>query len=292
MKHVTSQQLSPNALVKIASCLDVPRADLAKIAPANAGIPVTFGNANFLSWYWHYSNAVGGVTIHVRRRDAEQARQVLVAARAKIADILPPWVCSSCGQWVAGQWDACWQCGKWVDGTPTGPLAEEAAPQPAGGGETLPWLNMPRFVAAAAVAALTITLFRHGPILPSLLAPFVVFFVFLLWRFEPSSGWQSEPQQAAESVTLPIYDLHETRSEVSRANVQRAWQAAMLGILAFPPLGFYSMRLLWKIANRDIPMTRADVWRCWTAFVLNIPAILFCLLFVWELIFAVRDALI
>ena len=52
------------------------------------------------------------------------------------------------------------------------------------------------------------------------------------------------------------------------------------------------MRLLWKIANRNMPLARADVWRCWIAFVLNIPAIIYCLLFACGLIFALGHAFI
>lgn len=71
----TDKPISPNELVRIASCLDVPRADLAQLALAREGIPAALGNANFLAWFWHYSNAVGGVTVHVRNKDAQQARE-------------------------------------------------------------------------------------------------------------------------------------------------------------------------------------------------------------------------
>ena len=174
------------------------RADLAQMALAREEIPASLGNANFLSWFWHYSNAVGGVTIHVRHCEAEQARRVLVAARAKITEILPPWICSSCGRRVAGQWDACWQCGRLADGTAGGTPDEDMAAQPAGGAEAVPWLNVSRLTAVAASVALMILLLTHGPIPPLVLAPFVFFFVFLLRQFELSPGWQSEPQGAAE----------------------------------------------------------------------------------------------
>ncbi len=118
------ESVSPNELVRIDSYLDLPRADLARIALAREEIPAAFGNANFLSWFWHYSNAVGGVTIYVRRCEAELARGVLAAASTKITESLPPWICPSCGQRVAGQWDACWQCGHLADGTQGSPVAD------------------------------------------------------------------------------------------------------------------------------------------------------------------------
>lgn len=112
---------APDELVRLTSSLDVPHAELARLALAREEIPAAFGNANFLACLWHYSNAVGGVTIHVRNKDARRARKVLTAARARPSVSLPPWICVSCGQPVAGQWDACWQCGHLADGTLAGP---------------------------------------------------------------------------------------------------------------------------------------------------------------------------
>jgi hypothetical protein len=84
--------IPPDEPVRVASCLDAPRADLAQLALAREGIPASLGNATFLSWFWHYSNAVGGVTVHVRNKEAKQARKVLTAARAKPSASLPPWI--------------------------------------------------------------------------------------------------------------------------------------------------------------------------------------------------------
>jgi hypothetical protein len=152
--HTENMAISPDELVRVTSCLDVPRADLARLALAREGIPSALGNANFLSWFWHYSNAVGGVTVHVR-------------------------------------------------------------------------------------------------------------------RFEPSSRSEPQPQGSAEPSDLSSHHLSTTRSEISRAIVRRAWQAAVIA-LAFPPLGFYSMRLLWKLVQRDTPLSRIDNGRFWMAFFLNI----------------------
>ena len=112
-----------------------------------------------------------------------------------------------------------------------------------------------------------------------MLAPFIVILIFLLWQFEPSSSWESEPQGSAEPSDPSPHNLPTTQSELSKAIVRRAWQAAVIAVLSFPPLGFYSMRLLWKLGQRDTPLSRADNWRCWIAFFLNIATILFCLAF-------------
>jgi hypothetical protein len=55
--------------------------------------------------------------------------------------------------------------------------------------------------------------------------------------------------------------------------------AVSFPLLAFP-ISLYSMRLLWKLGQRDTPLGRADNWRCWMAFFLNLAMILFCLAFV------------
>jgi hypothetical protein len=279
-----TKQLSPNALVKVTSCLDVPHANLAQMALAKEGIQTWLGNANFVSWYWHYSNAVGGVTIHVRRHEAEQARKVLGIARAKSMDILPSWTCSSCGQRISGQWDACWQCGQWADGTPATSLAADMVRQPAGSIETVRWWNVPRLVAVLASIGLMILILKGGWIPFLLLVPLVLFFIFLLWQLDPLPDRQSEPHGVAEPSILSSPNFRTTGSRLSKAIVQRAWQASILAILSFPPLGFYSMRLLWKLNGRETPLSRVDRWRCWAAFIIDIPAILFCFVFVWALL--------
>jgi hypothetical protein len=272
--------VSEDDLVRIDSCLDPPRAELVRMALAREEIPSAFGSANFISWFWHYSNAVGGVKIYVRRREAKLAHKVLADARAKTAEGLPPWTCPACGQRVAGQWDACWHCGRWADGSQDGHAADDSASQPAGHAEPAAWWDVPRVFAVSASAALAMLLLARGPQLPLAFAPFAIVLYFLLRQFEPSSsGRQPELQEAATPAGEYPSDRPATRSEVSRAIVRRAWQAGGLGI-GFPPLGFYSMWLLWRVGRRNTPLGRADTCRCWAVFVLNLGTMAFCLAFV------------
>jgi len=125
-----------------------------------------------------------------------------------------------------------------------------------------------------------------------MLAPCVVILVFVLWQFEPSLNRDSQPQGSAEPSD-PCSHIHSnTQSEVSKAIVRRAWQAAVIAAFSFPPIGFYSMRLLWKLGQRDTPLGRSDNWRCWTAFFLNIVTILFCLAFAVLLLLGFLGALV
>jgi hypothetical protein len=277
---------TPDDIVRITSCLDAPRADLVQLALAREGIPAALGNVNFLSWFWHYSNAVGGVTVHVRNRDAEKAREVLTAARAKPSVSLRPWTCLSCGQRIAGRWDACWQCGRLADGTLVSPTAEDSAAQPEGDAEAGIWRQLSNLFTVAAGVLLVILLYKYGWKPPLILTPLAAILFFLLRQFEPSSNGESQPPGWAEPSDLSAHNLPTARSELNKAIVRRAWQAAVIAVLIFPPLGFYSMRLLWKLGQRDTPLSWADNLRCWTAFFLNIATILFCFAFAGCLLFA------
>jgi hypothetical protein len=271
--------------VRVASCWDVPHADVVRMVLAMEGIPASLGNATFLSWFWQYGNAVGGATIDVHQRDAEHAREALAAARATTTEVRPYWTCSTCGQRVAGQWDVCWQCGHAADGAEGDVFVAEAVALPAGGADLAPWWHLPRFVAVVATGALLYVLLRHGPMVPLMLAPLVIFFVFLLWRFEAKPGTESKPGLAIEPEDQLASRFQATRSAANRATVQRAWQMAVLAILYFPPLGFCSMRLLWKLSQRNTPLGQADQWRCGAALICSVIAIIQCLVFAVMLAF-------
>ncbi len=271
--------VSPNSLVKIASFLDLPHAELARMALAREGIPTAFGNANVVLWFWHYSNAVGGVSLFVRCSQADLARDVLAAARTKIADNLPPWTCPTCGQRVAGQWDACWQCGHFVDGMPIDLPAANTAIPPDVHGPALPWWNVSRVATVVAGVGLALLLLTRGLTPAVWFLPAVFIFVLMLRQFEPSSSEPTEAQGPADANDLPLVDHQTTRSEVSRAIVLRAWQSAVVSLLVFPPLGFYSMKLLWRLGNRDTPLSHADTWRRRAAALFSVISILYCLMF-------------
>jgi hypothetical protein len=81
-----------------------------------------------------------------------------------------------------------------------------------------------------------------------------------------------------------------TRSEVSRAIVQRAWQAAVIAAFMFPPLAFYSLRLLWKLSERKTPLGGPDRCRVCAAFLLGAGATLFCVAVVGLLLYALVSA--
>ena len=83
--------------VRVSSYSNVAQADLAVRQLAAEGIPARLENAAFLSWFWHYSNATGGVKLDVWDRDAERAQAVLWSWRETAATMGPPWQCPKCG---------------------------------------------------------------------------------------------------------------------------------------------------------------------------------------------------
>jgi hypothetical protein len=82
-----------------------------------------------------------------------------------------------------------------------------------------------------------------------------------------------EPDDADENSPHAVTRLP------SNARVQRAWQAAMISFLIFPPLGFYSLGLLWNLAGKHLHARPADYGRIVVSFVLSVVSILYCLLF-------------
>jgi hypothetical protein len=173
--------------------------------------------------------------------------------------------------------DACWRCGHFIDGTPVDADSENITLPPQDDADVETWLNVTRLFGAASGIVLVIIMLKCGLTMPLIAAPFFAIAIFLLRRFESSPTCESAPQEYAEPVGPPSQESSTTRSEISKAIVRRAWQAAVIGACSFPPLGFYSMRLLWKLGRRGTPLSRADNCRFVAAFCLNIATIMFCL---------------
>ncbi len=103
-------------LVRVASFVNSAQADLARMQLAMADIPAYLGNAAFVTWLWHYSNATGGARVYVSASDAEQAVAVIRQSREPLPAALPSWECGKCGEHIDAQWKTCWRCGSSIDG--------------------------------------------------------------------------------------------------------------------------------------------------------------------------------
>ncbi len=173
---------SPDDLVRVASYINEPQAQLARLELAKEGIPSALGNANLVYWYWLYSNATGGVTVHIRRGDWHWARILLDAVRSGRSEDRPSWTCRFCGQRIGGEWEACWHCGCSMDDA-AGELPEPVAPPPDNGRLAIAQ-QMGRLIGAAAILLFVLLPFALGLIVPALAnAVYIALLIYLLGRF-------------------------------------------------------------------------------------------------------------
>jgi hypothetical protein len=99
------------SLVKVRSFLGVAEAELARIRLAMDGIPARLSNAEMVIWFWHYSNATGGVKLFVNSSDTQRAALILDSKSTPQQWQLPQWICPKCQADVDGSWSSCWSCG-------------------------------------------------------------------------------------------------------------------------------------------------------------------------------------
>ncbi len=116
--------------VRVTSYLNVAQADLAVRQLAVEGIPAFLENAAFLSWFWHYSNATGGVKLWALDADAQRAHAVLWSWREAASVVEPPWQCSKCGELVDSTWITCWHCGASKEGEEDPQFWQEPSKKP------------------------------------------------------------------------------------------------------------------------------------------------------------------
>jgi hypothetical protein len=81
-----------------------------------AGIPASLSNVELVTWFWHLSNAVGGVALHVAAEDASAAEELLRPGDDNPPTALVPWPCAGCGELLPHDWHVCWRCGATAEG--------------------------------------------------------------------------------------------------------------------------------------------------------------------------------
>jgi hypothetical protein len=271
--------------VSVASYVNVASAELAKNLLESEGIHAVLANVNVVSWQWQYSNATGGVSVEVRRGDAQHAHALLAAGREHSLGHRPSWNCPSCGERIAGEWDVCWRCASSTEGASDEAQAGQAAAAEPVDDQAASQDRL-LILLPVSIIGLFILMSFVGATRPEALvtAAFAGILVYLIARSALfPAPVEEEPQaqndlQTLESEGETAQDGSDTKSEVSKAIVRRAWQASVLGAFGFPPLGFYSMRLLWKLAGRHTPLGTADRWRVGIAFTLSLLAVIESLL--------------
>lgn len=107
----------PGKLVALASYVNVPLAEVARLRLEQEGIPVHLENAETVNVLWHYGNAVGYVRLMVPEEHVEQARTLLRLSDATVisndgsAQADDADVCLSCGRSMREDQDRCASCG-------------------------------------------------------------------------------------------------------------------------------------------------------------------------------------
>jgi hypothetical protein len=278
-----TQPSDKDKLVQVASYLNVAEAELARALLAMDGIPACLGNAAFLVWCWHFSNASGGVRVLVAQQDAHRARAILFSRGTPPQWQPSPWFCPKCRAEVNGMWQVCWACGTAKDGTEAPAFFEKAEGT---GGLHLVQVERCVGLLTGAFMALFLLMEREPAVIVAWLATMLCL------------GLRQTVQQThhGETATVPAKDVERATSEApdSTADAEsendglalRAWRSSVLALISVPPLAIYALWLLRQIAVAKAPLRPASRWRVRGAWVLGLLALPFGLAWLAILVLA------
>ena len=246
--------MSQDSLIRIHSCWSLAEAEIVRMRLASEGIPSCFENASVVLWCWYYANATGGVKLFVRRSDADEARRILSTADHLFRDDASSWTCSRCGQTVDETWRVCWSCSTPIDG---GELPAPAAEEPpAGFDDRAPGINPAASIPLAVMIVALLTIFC-GASLATVVLSLVIVLLTLFVSGHKIGGCHQRPPLGVHNVDghMPKEIAGEDNDSCDPAawagdeTARRAWQAAVFGCLAFPPL-FFSIYSIWLLLGR------------------------------------------
>jgi hypothetical protein len=261
------------ALVKVRSFLGVAEAELARIRLAMDGISARLSNAEMVIWFWHYSNATGGVKLFVNESDLPRAAIILSPQPVPLQFQPPRWICPKCRADVDGLWSFCWSCGTskqgeedtdfhtWYQESSTGSLAGKTYTD----------------VVAAIISLICLAFFIYfkAPLTIGcawlIVLPLWVLASRLLYlhKMPMFNAAESEPVVDASPV---IYDP--ARDEFNPADdvAYKLWQAAVFGIYTF--IFFVLSLWLWfktqRVAESLSPQGCSRYYHALLLIVLNI----------------------
>ncbi len=258
--------------VKIASFASLPQAELAQSYLAAHGIAARLGNAMFLSLCWYLSQAVGGATLFVCSREAQQARDLLTGVDTEDESASPPWQCVKCGERADATWGVCWRCGTSRDGIEDPEFGHFDVDSDR--------LQDDSDDALQGRLLLLVVLLLMA-ILDSLLVMVALpaaLLVYLCIKETEAGEETTDHDRTIVPDAEPILDAAgqslARRRRAGKEIVMRAWQASMIGFLEFPPLLLYSAYLLSRIDAQKWPLDTVSRCRYRAAYTLSVIGIL------------------
>ena len=241
-------------------------------------IPAWLSDATTLLWCWQFSNAIGGVRVWVRESQAAQARVILSPRPPPVQWQPLPWICGKCNEHIDGPWQVCWCCGTDKDGVEDPAFHEQAQ-------ET----GLPGWVRGVQLIAFLTPLFLGLFVLcaqsPMIAVGWIAIMFFgLAQRVSDKDDDGQRDEEAFRDLEQRLGRAPDEESayDAGDAIALRAWQASVIGFLAFSPLALYSFWLLWKLEATDTlirPSGRRRVWGAWVASTLALPTLLLWLVF-------------
>jgi hypothetical protein len=231
--------------VIVARYTSVAEADFARMVLLGQGIAATVANAAVVSWFWHYSLAIGGAQVLVRHADAESAWAVLYPPDEGGDTANGPAACAVCSESLHPGWQTCWQCGATV-GEETGELpSDEQFGSPPGHSAG----DVVKMVGVGVLVLATLSIWSPTWLAAVLLAVVVFCGCHYLGRF-----W---PDRFDPGPGVPHHDdSAEFGAGIAEDIAARAWRASVFGVVWFPPLIYYSMYLLHRLGRSGAPLTR------------------------------------
>jgi hypothetical protein len=228
-----------------------------------AGIPANLSNVELVTWFWHLSNAVGGVALHVAADDAAAAEEVLSSGEDDAsAAATPERPCGACGELLPHDWHVCWRCGTTADGA-----------------------HDPDFLGGTAASA--IWHYLHGLDAPGALVLLLALLVFVfppgllligLWivigSISPAGEYESDVSALEVVDPGAESDVRDALTDRGDDLCARALRSALLGVGWLPPLIVLSIWTLLSIGYEGIPVSaRGRRWYC-AAWCLNVTYVL------------------
>jgi hypothetical protein len=256
-------------LVCVASYLNVAQADLVRMQLAMEDIPARLDNTALVSWFWHYSNATGGVKVLVPEEYLDRARTITSPPPESPEPPSPHWACPRCHAEVDGRWHYCWSCGSTASGEKDPDFHDEGQLARAATAESCDSTGYVRSQHAAVTAVLLFLLvfvLSHGsPSAVLILFACFVFGALFRWLWDHAvSAAGTAAEQDVEKVSKPHDDTEPPLAEndaFAEVLVMRLWATSIFGMLWSPLFALWAIGLVLRLTTMGATLRLRDRFR-------------------------------